>query len=72
MDSDGDNPTIGIVLCSETDGDVARFSSLADNDKMYAAKYLTYLPTQEELRREIEQQKEIFEMKQSDNHVDVE
>lgn len=69
---DGDNPTIGIVLCSETDGDVARFSSLADNDKMYAAKYLTYLPTQEELRREIEQQKEIFEMKQSDNHVDVE
>lgn len=32
---DGDNPTIGIVLCSETDGDVARFSSLADNDKMY-------------------------------------
>lgn len=66
---EGDNPTIGIVLCSETDGDVARFSSLADNDKMYAAKYLTYLPTQEELRREIEQQKEIFEMR-NNNPID--
>lgn len=69
---EGDNPTIGIVLCSETDGDVARFSSLADNDKMYAAKYLTYLPTQDELRREIEQQKEIFEMKQNNNPIDGE
>lgn len=66
---EGDNPTIGIVLCSETDGDVARFSSLADNNKMYAAKYLTYLPTQEELRREIEQQKEIFEMR-NNNPID--
>lgn len=66
---EGDNPTIGIVLCSETDGDVARFSSLADNDKMYATKYLTYLPTQEELRREIEQQKEIFEMR-NNNPID--
>lgn len=69
---DGDNPTIGIVLCSETDGDVARFSSLAENDKMYAAKYLTYLPTQEELRREIEQQKEIFEMRHNINPIDGE
>ena len=49
-----DNPTIGIVLCSETNGDVVRFSSLADNPQMYAAKYELYLPTQEELTREIE------------------
>ena len=69
---EGDNPTIGIVLCSETDGDVARFSSLAENNKMYAAKYLTYLPTQEELRREIEQQKEIFEMRHNINPIDGE
>ena len=55
-----DNPTIGIVLCSETNGDVARFSTLADNPQMYAAKYELYLPTQEELTREIERQKQIF------------
>lgn len=57
----GDNPTVGIILCSETDGDVARYSTLAKNDQMFAAKYLTYLPTEEQLRREIEQQKQIFE-----------
>ena len=55
-----DNPTIGIILCSETDGDVARYSTLAKNDQLYAAKYKLCLPTQEELKREIERQKEIF------------
>ena len=55
-----DNPTIGIVLCTETDGDVARFSSLADNPQMYAAKYKLYMPSQEELTREIERQKNIL------------
>lgn len=57
-----DNPTIGIVLCSQTNGDVVRFSSLADNPQMYAAKYELYLPTQEELTREIEKQKEIYQL----------
>lgn len=59
--SEGDNPTVGIILCSETDGDVARYSTLAKNDQLFAAKYLTYLPTEEQLRREIEQQKLLFE-----------
>ena len=59
---EGDNPSIGIILCSETNADVARFSTLASNPQMYAAKYLTYMPTQEELRREIETQKELFEL----------
>ena len=53
-----------IVLCSETNGDVVRFSSLADNPQMYAAKYELYLPTQEELTREIERQKEIYRLQQ--------
>ena len=57
-----DNPTIGIILCSETDGDVARYSTLAKNDQLYAAKYKLCLPTQEELKREIERQKEIFRL----------
>ena len=54
------NPTIGIILCAETNKDIAKYSILNDNKHLYAAKYLTYLPTEEALRREIEQQKEIF------------
>lgn len=64
---EGDNPSIGIILCSETNADVARFSTLASNPQMYAAKYLTYMPTQEELRREIEMQKELFEHKMQED-----
>lgn len=56
----GDNPTIGIILCSDTNADVARFSTLATNKRMYAAKYLTYIPSKEILAREIEMQKELF------------
>lgn len=58
--TEGDNPTIGIVLCSDTNADVARFSTLATNKRMYAAKYLTYIPSKEILAREIEMQKELF------------
>ena len=60
---EGDNPTIGIILCSETNADVARFSTLATNKQMYASKYLTYMPSKEVLAREIEQQKEIFRLR---------
>ena len=60
---EGDNPTIGIILCSETNADVARFSTLATNKQMYASKYLTYMPSKEALAREIEQQKEIFRLR---------
>lgn len=55
-----DNPTIGIILCTETDSDVARYSTLAKNDQMFAAKYKLYLPDKEDLRREIERQKELY------------
>ena len=57
-----DNPTIGIILCSETDSDVARYSTLAKNDQMFAAKYKLYLPDKEDLKREIERQKELYLM----------
>ena len=59
---EGHNPTIGMLLCAETDEDVAHYSVLNNNDQLYAAKYLTFMPTQEELRREIEQQKEFFRL----------
>lgn len=58
--TDGDNPTIGLLLCADTSKDIAQYSVLHENKQLYAAKYLTYLPSEEVLRREIEQQKEIF------------
>lgn len=64
--SEGDNPTIGIVLCSETDEDIARYSVLHDNDRLFASKYMLYMPTEKELREEIERQKEFFRL-QHDN-----
>lgn len=62
--TEGDNPTIGILLCEDTDEDIARFSVLHDNDHMFASKYMTYMPTPEQLRAEIERQKEIFYLKE--------
>lgn len=58
----GDNPTIGIVLCSETDADIAKYSILKGNEQLFATKYKLYLPTDEQLRREIERQKELYLM----------
>lgn len=59
---EGDNPTIGIVLCSETDDDIARYSVLHDNDRLFASKYMLYMPTEEELRKEIERQKRFYKL----------
>ena len=55
-----DAPTIGVLLCTDTDSTIARYSVLHDSDQLYAAKYMTYMPTEEELRHEIEQQKRFF------------
>ena len=66
---EGHNPTIGILLCADTDNDVAHYSTLSTSDQLYAAKYLTYMPTQEELRREIEQQKAFFWLQNGQNGV---
>lgn len=59
---DGDNPTVGIVLCSETDHDIARYSILKGNEQIFASKYKLYLPTEEELAAEIEREKELIRL----------
>lgn len=64
--TEGDNPTIGIVLCSETDADIARYSILKGNEQIFATKYKLYLPTEDQLRREIDRQKELFLMQHSE------
>jgi predicted nuclease of restriction endonuclease-like (RecB) superfamily len=59
---EGHNPTIGIVLCSETSKDMARYSILKGNEQLFATKYKLLLPTPEELQAEIENQKQIYLM----------
>ena len=55
-----DNPTLGIVLCADTDEDIAKYSVLHGNEQLFASKYKLYLPTEEELRAEIEAQKQFY------------
>ncbi len=64
--TESDNPTIGLLLCSDTSEDIAQYSVLHGSEQLFQAKYLTYLPTREELRREIETQKAIFEMQKNE------
>ena len=64
-----DNPTIGILLCTDTDADVARYSVLHGNEQLFATKYKTYLPTEEQLKAEIESQKAIFEIQQQEKKI---
>ena len=55
-----DNPTIGLILCSEKSEAVAKYSVLADGKQLFASKYLPYLPTEEELRKELERERQLL------------
>ncbi len=57
-----DNPTIGILLCTETDKTIAKYSVLNESEQLFATKYLPYLPTEEELIDEIEKEKLKFKL----------
>jgi len=56
-----DNPTLGIILCAQKNETMAKYSVLSDKDNLFASKYMLYLPTEEELKREIERQRTIIE-----------
>ena len=56
-----DNPTIGILLCTETDSTIAKYSVLNDSKQLFASKYKLYLPSEDELRAEIEREKAFFQ-----------
>ena len=68
--SEGDNPTIGLLLCEDTDEDIARYSILHDNAHLFASKYMTYMPTREQLKAEIERQKTMFLLKHDERKED--
>ena len=57
----GDNPTIGIVLCSDKNDTMVKYSVLADNNQLFASKYMLYLPTEEELKKELERERRAIE-----------
>ena len=59
---DDDNPTIGLVLCSQKSEAVVKYSVLTDSEQLFASKYLPYLPTEEELKRELERERALVEM----------
>ena len=52
-----DNPTIGLILCSEGNNTVAKYSVLNDSEQLFASKYITELPSEEELRNELERER---------------
>ncbi len=62
-----DNPTLGIVLCADTDEDIAKYSVLHENEQLFATKYKLYLPTEDELRAEIEAQKQFYYLQKKEN-----
>jgi predicted nuclease of restriction endonuclease-like (RecB) superfamily len=60
--NDGDNPTIGLLLCTEKDETIVKYSVLNDKNQLFASKYLLYLPKEEELIAIIEEDKQRFEL----------
>jgi predicted nuclease of restriction endonuclease-like (RecB) superfamily len=64
--TEGDNPTIGLILCAEKNEVVARYSVLNESKQIFAAKYLKFLPTEEELRRELERERRLIESRQAE------
>lgn len=60
--SDDDNPTIGIILCTEKDETIVKYSVLAENQKLFASKYRLYLPDENELKQLIEEDRIRYEL----------
>ena len=59
-----DNPTIGLILCSEKNEAIARYSVLNNSKQLFASKYMLYLPTEEELEQELKRERRLFDFMQ--------
>jgi len=62
---EGDNPTIGMILCSEKSETIVKYSVLNENKQMFASRYKMYLPTEEELARELRHEMELIRAEKS-------
>lgn len=65
--NEGDNPPIGIVLCADKSDAVVRYTLPEDETQVFASKYKLYLPTEEELLKELKKEYQIIEYAQLDN-----
>ena len=64
---ENDNPTIGLILCTKKDSTVVKYSLLNENKQIFASKYMTYLPTEQELKKEIERERQQIELEKKLN-----
>lgn len=62
--SEGDNPTIGLILCAQKNETIAKYSVLNESKQLFASKYMLYLPTEDELQQEIERKRRMIEQKE--------
>ena len=62
-----DNPTIGLVLVTDKDESIVKYSVLADNENLFASKYRLYLPTEEELKTELQRERELLERQMNES-----
>lgn len=67
MKGEDDNPTIGIILCSEKNETIVKYSILEESKQIFASKYMLYMPTEEELKREIKRDREMLEIEERMN-----
>jgi len=67
MKISGDNPTIGLILCSDKNDAMVKYTLLEKNQQIFASKYKLYLPTEEELRKELNKEREQLELEKSED-----
>ena len=67
-----DNPTIGLILCADKDKSIVKYSVLSDKENLFASKYKLYLPTEEELKREIDRERWLIEQDLTDKEKEDE
>jgi len=70
--TEGDNPSIGLILCAKKNETIARYSVLKDSKQLFASKYMLCLPTEEELQQELERERKLIERLQSKGKDDHE
>lgn len=67
---EGDNPTIGLILCTEKEETVVKYSVLSESQQLFASKYLLYLPSEQELIEEIEREKAVIQKEKQQREED--
>lgn len=65
-----DNPTIGLILCSQGNETVAKYSVLNDSKQIFSSKYVTELPSEDELREELNRERKLIQQRLKENETD--